>query len=225
MSSSPFYKNSGKISLASHVSMHFRKTMFNKFMQIMQPQPHYKVLDIGVTSDNTYQESNYFEKMYPYTSQIICIGTENGRHLEKLYPGLKFQKVKTGQPYRFKDKEFDIAFSNAVLEHVGNTEEQTSFVREIARVSKTFFITTPNRWFPVEFHTVIPFLHFLPKNTYRKILSMLGESYWSKEENLNILSKRELRNLFPKDAKVVIDSVRLLGFSTNLIIHGNSCVF
>ena len=170
MNISPYYKNTGKISFASKISMHFRKIMFDKFMEILKPLPHHKILDIGVTNDDTYQESNYFEKLYPYTSQIVSIGTEDGSHLEKKYPGLQFQKVKPGQPFPFQDKEFDIAFSNATLEHVGNAEAQTNFVREVARVSKTFFITTPNRWFPVEFHTAIPFLHFLPKKLIKGLL-------------------------------------------------------
>lgn len=219
MNSSPYYKDTGKISLASKISMHFRKNMFRKFMEVMQPQPNYKVLDIGVTNDDTYQESNYFEKMYPYPSQLMCVGTENGSHLTEKYPGLQFQMITPGHPLPFKDKEFDIAFSNAVIEHVGNAASQASFVREMARVSKTFFITTPNRWFPVEFHTAIPFLHFLPKKTYRSILSMMGESYWSKEENLNLLSKKELWALFNDIPDVAMDSVKLLWASTNLIAY------
>ena len=89
-------------------------------------------------------------------------------------------------------------------------------------VSNQFFITTPNRWFPVEFHTALPLLHWLPKRLHRKIIFDLGEKYWSKEENLNILSKREFRSLFPSNAQVVVDSVNLLGYPTNLIVYGNS---
>lgn len=221
MSESPYYKDTGKIPLASQISMRFRKNMFHKFMDILEPQPDYKVIDIGVTSDESYQESNYFEKMYPYKDQIVCVGTEDGGHLEEKYPGVQFQKVIPGQPFPFKDKEFDIAFSNAVIEHVGNTKAQTNFVLEMARVSKAFFLTTPNRWFPVEFHTAIPLLHFFPKKTYRKVLSIMGESYWSKEENLNLLSRKDLRALFSDNPGVVIDNVKLFGIATNLIAFKN----
>jgi hypothetical protein len=90
------------------------------------------------------------------------------------------------------------------------------------RVSQSFFITTPNRWFPVELHTAWPFLHFLPKKVYRKVLAALGEAYWSKEENLNLLGKKELKTLFPKKVHLTIASTRLLGLSTNLIVYGKS---
>lgn len=219
MNSSPFYKNTGKIFLASNISFQFRKKMFHKFMDAMQPQPHHLILDIGVTSDDTFQESNYFEKMYPYKNKVICVGTENGKHLETKYPGLRFQKVVPGQPLPFANKTFDIAFSNAVLEHVGNTTAQVNFIQEMVRVSNSFFITTPNRWFPVELHTAIPLLHFLPKNIYRKILSIMGETYWSKEENLNLLSRGELQLLFKDTPDVVIGSIKMLWLSTNLIAY------
>ena len=221
MADSPFYKDTGKFGLASQISMLFRNKMFGKFMAVMDPNSNHKVLDIGVTSDDKYQESNYFEKMYPYKEKIVCVGTENGNHLEKKYPGLKFIKVTSGKPLPFKDKEFDIAFSNAVVEHVGNTEEQRAFVKEMLRVSKTFFLTTPNRWFPVEFHTALPLLHFLPNNIYRKALTAIGETYWSQEGNLNLLSKNELHSLFPDEFRVRLDSVKLLGMSTNLIAYCN----
>jgi SAM-dependent methyltransferase len=219
MSDSPFYKDTGKIGLASQISMQFREKMFRKFMSVMGPDASLKVLDVGVTSDDKYQESNYFEKLYPYKEKIVCVGTEDGTHLESKYPGLKFIKVISGEPLPFGDNEFDIAFSNAVIEHVGNTDSQRAFVKEILRASKSFFLTTPNRWFPVEFHTALPLLHFLPKKLYRRVLDAFGESYWSKEENLNLLSRNELRALFPEKTTVKMDGINMFGITTNLIAY------
>ena len=222
MNNSPYYKDTGKIALASQLSVRFREKMFAMFMTCMKPDSGYSILDIGVTNDVRYQESNYFERLYPHKDRIVCVGTEDGSHLETKYPGIKFTQIIPQKPLPFKDKEFDVAFSNAVIEHVGNSDNQRAFVNEMLRVSQAFFLTTPNRWFPVELHTAMPFLHFLPKKTYRKILAALGETYWSKEENLNLLSKKELRALFPREVNVVIDSVQLLGISTNLVAYSIS---
>ena len=222
MNTSDLYKNTGKIALASKLSLQTRKKMYSMFNEVIKPAPSHKVLDIGVTSDDQYPESNYFEKMYPYKDNIVCVGTEDGSFLEEKYPGIRYIKVYAGDPLPFVDKEFDIAFSNAVIEHVGGLREQAAFVREIIRVSKSFFITTPNRWFPVEFHTAIPLLHWLPKPLHRRILQSIGELYWSKEENLNILSMKEFSSLFPGEVRIVRNSVSLFGFPTNLIIYGTS---
>ncbi len=62
----------------------------------------------------------------------------------------------------FADGEFDVVFSNAVIEHVGGREQQRRFVEEALRVARRAFITTPNRWFPVEVHTLLPLVHWLP---------------------------------------------------------------
>ena len=90
------------------------------------------------------------------------MGTEDGSHLEERYPGLSYKQVQPGDPLPFRDAEFDVVFSNAVLEHVGSRSAQAAFVRELCRVGKAFFITTPNRWFPIEHHTGLPMLHYLP---------------------------------------------------------------
>jgi SAM-dependent methyltransferase len=222
MNNSPYYKDTGKIPFTSKISFLLRKRMFAKFMNSMKPAVDHKILDIGVTCDDQYQESNYFEKFYPYKDRIVCIGTEDGGYLESKYPGIKFIHITPHELLPFKDNQFDIVFSNAVLEHVGNKEDQKKFIVELLRVSRSFFLTTPNRWFPVEFHTAIPLLHYLPKKIYRKTLSAVGETYWSNEKNLNLLSRKELKNLFPNDVQVTIDGARFWGMTTNLIAYGVS---
>jgi hypothetical protein len=221
MTNSLYYKNTGKIALASKISVQVRARMFAKFMATMQPDAEHRVLDIGVTSDNRNQEANYFERLYPHKEKIVCVGTEDNIYLEAEYPGLRFIKIAPHKPLPFDDNEFDIAFSNAVIEHVGSRESQNAFIKEMVRVSRSFFLTTPNRWFPVEFHTAIPFLHYLPPTIYRKILSMFGETFWSKEDNLNLISKNELNTLFLGTDGVRMDSVKLFGLPTNLIAYRN----
>lgn len=222
MNNSLYYKDISKFTLASRISGRLRKRMFAKFMENMRPDGESPVLDIGVTSDEKNPESNYFEGLYPYKDKIVCVGTEDGSYLETKYPGIKFMQIKPHEPLPFDDGQFDIAFSNAVIEHVGSRESQAAFILETMRVSKSFFLTTPNRWFPVEVHTAIPFLHFLPKKVYRDLLSIMGETYWSKEENLNLLSRKGLISLFPDRTNVKIDNVRIGWMSSNLIAYGPS---
>ena len=220
---SPYYKNSAdKIPLTSKISYSARKKMFDIFAVKMDFDQNSSVLDVGVTSDAQFNESNYFEQFYPYKDKIVCVGTEDGSHLEKKYPGLKFSSVRPGERLPFLNQSFDIVFSNAVIEHVGNKQNQQFFIGELLRVSKHFFITTPNRWFPVELHTSLPLLHWLPKEAYRKLLSRLGLNYWAKEENLNLLDKRGFFEVFPQNTTVEITSIRTFGLRSNLIAHGKS---
>ena len=196
--------------------------MFLLFTEAMRPQPGTKVLDVGVTNDDTFRESNYFEQMYPYPQNLTCVGTEDGSHLAQRYPGLSYTQVRPGDPLPFRDAEFDIVFSNAVLEHVGSRRAQAAFIRELCRVARHFFMTTPNRWFPIEHHTGLPLLHYLPASVFRGILIRTRYRHWADESNLNILTARELSALFPSDATVEVRSVRVMGLPSNLVAFGST---
>lgn len=69
----------------------------------------------------------------------------------------------------FPDKYFDIVFSNSVIEHVGNLDRQKQMAKEVIRVGKSYFIQTPNYWFPLELHSLVPGFHFYPL-WFRRIL-------------------------------------------------------
>lgn len=133
---------------ASRISFYVRLKIFSSFMNVMKPDIHTSILDIGVTPDQRLPESNFFESLYPYKDRIVATSIENASFLEEEYPGVTFiQTEKDRLP--FKDQSFDIVFCSAVLEHVGDRGRQSRFVRELLRVSRKFFIITPNRQFPV----------------------------------------------------------------------------
>ena len=82
------------------------------------------------------------------------------------------------------------------------------------------FVTTPNRWFPVEFHTLLPLLHWLPVHLYRKILDGVGMSFFAQEKNLNLLSRSSFVRV-AEEALIEqfrIESVSFLGLPTNLLL-------
>jgi len=217
---SAFYQHSGAVPFASRLSFRVRRRMFDLFMRRFRPVADTRILDVGVTSDTSFVESNYFEKFYPYPHRITCVGTEDGTHLMTEYPGLRYLRVEPGQPLPFADRDFDIVFSNAVIEHTGSRASQAAFAREICRVGKAFFITTPNRWFPVEHHTGLPVLHYLPAGWFRALLRHTRYAYWSNPDHLNILTSREFRRLFPAESNVEITAVRLAGIASNLVAMG-----
>ena len=115
----------------------------------------------------------------------------------------------------FGDHEFDVAFSNSVIEHVP-PQLQARFADEVARVSKRYFVQTPNRYFPIEPHYQLPLFQFLPKGA-RKALNKRFALGWQAKgqwEEINLLSARDLRRLFP-DA--TIHRERMLGLTKSII--------
>ena len=116
----------------------------------------------------------------------------------------------------------DLVISSAVIEHVGSSENQLKMIKNIIKLTKkTFIITTPNRNYPIDFHTKIPFIHWLPKNIHRQILKLIGLKFFSKEENLNLLNKNNLKNfLNDKNIDYEIVEIKFLGFTSNFIVIG-----
>jgi SAM-dependent methyltransferase len=217
-----YYRHSQYVPFASRLSFHVRQRIFRRFMTAFAPSAATSILDVGVTSDTQQRESNYFERFYPYPAQVTAVGTEDGSHLTEQYRGLRYQSVEPGSSLPFSTNQFDIVFSNAVLEHTGCRSSQAAFLNEVCRVGRRFFITTPNRWFPIEHHTGLPFLHFLPSAVYRTILAKTSYRYWAEEAHLSILSGEALRRMLPTRARGQVETVRLFGLSSNLIAFGDS---
>lgn len=95
----------------------------------------------------------------------------------------------------FPDNSFDYVFSNAVIEHVGGRDGARKMLAESARVAKVgAFHTTPNRWFPIETHTQLPFLHWLPREWQPAAFAHAGKPHW-KLENYWLFGRRELAAL------------------------------
>lgn len=108
---------------------------------------------------------------------------------------------------QFADNEFDIVFSNSVIEHVGSYDDQRQMAQEVRRVGKKYFVQTPNFYFPIEPHFMYPCFQFLPLPLKVWILTNIGRRHRKVEtkekarriiDSIQLLNKREFRELFPQ---------------------------
>jgi len=179
-------------SLAYRISGFNRKRKWDLFWEVVRPDPADKVLDAGLSDEEYSASDNYLEKHYPYRSQVTALGIDMAQKFRERYPEVRTVQYPGGR-FPFGDKEFDICWSNAVLEHVGGREKQVLFLKEIDRVARTSFITTPNRHFPFEIHTRTPFLHLLfSKRAFDRYLSLTRRS-WATGDYMNLLTKQEVK--------------------------------
>jgi len=184
-------------SFAVKLARHQRRRMYQRFIDefIELQQTGARILDVGVTSDQSYVSSNYLEAWYPWKEKIVAAGVDDASFLETVYPGVKFVKA-NGLNLPFGDGAFDVVHSSAVLEHVGNSEKQARLIKECIRVARRGgFLTTPNRWFPIEFHTILPMVHWLPKPMFRYLMRKTGRGFFADENNLNLMTAGELRSI------------------------------
>jgi hypothetical protein len=209
-------------SLAVRVATRVRAKLYRDFIDECSVSSDNTILDVGVTSDQSYSSSNYLETLHPQKDKITACGLDDATFLERLYPGLRFV-FGNGLELPFEDGSFDFVHSSAVLEHVGSFANQNRFVNECARVArKGFFLTTPNRWFPIEFHTQLPVVHWLPKQQARKVFKAIGLEFFADEANLNLMSRKELKFIGQRIAGYRVDVLhgKLLGWPSNLLLVG-----
>lgn len=212
-------------SLPVKVAAYQRQRMYERFLQECKVEPSDTILDVGVTSDRTYSSSNYLEAWYPHKSKITAAGIDDASFLEEVYPGMRFVQA-DGLNLPFADGSFDVVHSSAVIEHVGSFQNQVRLIAECARVSrKAIFITTPNRWFPIEFHTVLPLVHWLPKSTFRSLMRLSGREFFADERNLNLMTPNDLRSAAKSSStsaggSFVVKTQSLAGWPSNLLLIG-----
>ena len=176
------------------------------------------VLDIGTTSDDQNPNSNLIVKNLKNIDKFYSISNQtiNSPFFEKTLKKSIVENLNEDEIEKFKS---DLVLSSATIEHVGSFENQRMMIKNMIKLSKEMLIiTTPNRFHPVEFHTKIPFIHWLPKKLHRKILKMLNLAFYSKEENLNLLSKKDFLELTKEEKiKYEFKFIKLLFFKSNLI--------
>ena len=192
-----------------------RRRRLETFMRLMAPVASDRILDVGITNQG-WRSSNFLEAQYPWPTQITAVAPADSPAFTAAFPDVRFVQA-DGRSLPFGDAEFDIGFSNAVIEHVGARDEQRRFVAEILRTCRRVFVCTPNRGFPIDPHTLLPFVHWLPRRWWYAILRWTGNGHWARESMLNPLSARDLGGLFPPGTKVRIERQRMLGLTSVLI--------
>ena len=215
-----YYEHSGKVPFARRLSALARHRMFELFMQTMKPSPTDRVLDLG-TTDNIGIDSNMLVQLYPHRQNLTCASLTDGKAILAAYPGVNHSPIEIGKPLPFGNNEFDIIHSNAVLEHAGSRENQRKFIAEMCRVAPRRFLAVPNRRFPVEHHTGLPLIHYLPPALFRKLLRGSRYDVWSHEENLNYISAKEITALWPqgKSPTITYSGVGLGPWKSNLVAY------
>lgn len=198
------------------------------FFSKIKPDEKTRIIDIGAQVGVCNADTTQLIDIYPWKENITAINIfpKHIEHIKRKYPQVK-AKVADALNLPFPDKYFDVAYSNAVIEHVGGREEQKKFASEVRRVAKRYFISTPNRWYPFEFHLRLPFVTLLPGDLYLKAGSIVRFNHmqqkymWFTGEvtGLELLSEKRLLQYFP-DALMIKSKITFM--SETLIAVGLS---
>ena len=127
---------------------------------------------------------------------------------------------------QFQNQQFDIVFSNSVIEHVGDWARQQAFAQEVRRVGRCYFVQTPNHYFPIEPHFFFPGFQFLPVRARVWLVQHFALGWFPRlpneaaarreVEQIQLLSTAKVRNLFPE---AQIHAERFMGMTVGIVAY------
>ena len=185
----------------------WRQRRYRLFLELCRVGPDEPILDVGAGSGGALERFNT-------TNPIVALDLNPLASEWLAAPNVKVQ-IGDGTKLQFRDGEFGAVFSSSVIEHVPK-ELRPDFAAEIRRVGKRYFVQTPNRYFPIEPHYQFPFFQFLPRRAQRALNNRfsLGWQQKGEWEEINLLTARDLRQLFPE---AEIHRERVFGLTKSLM--------
>ena len=188
----------------------WREKRMQKFENIIDPQPLDRILDVGG---------------YPHTwnarpqksKSIECMNIQLVPYDPSDFPNHQILTIEgNGCDLQYEDQSYEIAFSNSVIEHVGEWEQQIDFAKEIRRVGKRIWVQTPALECPIEPHYLAPFVHWFPVPLRRKVLRWSSPWGWMQKPTqveidqsikfTKLWSKSQFKELFP-DCEIITERI------------------
>lgn len=170
-----------------------RKRRMALFVKLMKPMPAMKILDLGgqpAIWDFINTPLNITCLNLPSIATV-----EHTTHHQITY----VEGDACSMPhYAFGD--FDLVFSNSVIEHVGCHEKRLQFANEVLRLSSKYWIQTPSKYYPIEAHCGMPLWWFYPQSLRSYFISKWKKKLpdWTEMvETTTFVSSSELQNIFP----------------------------
>lgn len=187
--------------IAEPLARRARERRHELYRGVMAPKPGARILDVGCGTEGLAG----FER----NADVTGLDAVD----RPAYPGRRFVRG-DARALPFEPGEFDVAYSNSLVEHL-HPADRPRFAAEIRRVAGRYWVQTPNRYFPIEPHVLLPGYQFLPEGAQRRIwrIGMPRGPY----EQIELLNAAELRRLFP-DAMILRE--RFAGLTKSLIAAG-----
>ncbi len=210
------------------LAVRFRRRRFAFFKALISalPRPH-RILDVGGTQQ-------YWEHMQFADEDGVHITILNldpvQLGLQRALPGRTRFEHFVGDARnmpQFRDGEFDVVFSNSVIEHVGSFDDQKRMVEELCRVGRRYVVQTPNYYFPVEPHFHVLGFQFMPEWARVFLLQNFALGWSGKATNrteartivrsVRLLTRRELGRLCPGAS---LHEEKVLGLVKSFMAYG-----
>ncbi len=183
----------------------FRKKRMKLFVEFCDKLgKNLKIADVGGTFYHWKSSGEFLKNI-----ELTMINVEEEK--DELPENVRFIKADARSLGFISDREFDVAYSNSVIEHFSSFEEQFEVASNIRRIAEHYFVQTPNYYFPVEPHFLFPFFQMLPEGLKKTLVRNFSLGWFEKQpddksaaelvKSVRLLKRNELIKLFP-DAEI-----------------------
>jgi len=197
----------------------FRAKRFDFFLKKIQKlDKPLQILDLG--GKVNFWENRGLAGNNDYQITLLNIEIEKSE-----YSNIKSNIGSATDLSEFKDQSIDLVHSNSVIEHLHNFKNQKKMAQEAIRVGKKHIIQTPNKYFFIEPHYLLPFFGYLPKSVKYWILTKTKLSRlkkWDEKfakqyiQEIRLISEKEMKILFP-NSKIYFE--KFLGMNKSFTTH------
>jgi len=201
-------------------SLRARERRARLFRSLFQLTKESRILDLGSERGDHIHSVLVGTPVLPenvYIADIDEVLINQGKEYYGFQPVLIPQRGRLP----FDDDFFDVVYCSSVIEHVTVDKKdvwmirsgkkfrevartrQKEFAAEIMRLGKGYFVQTPYRFFPIESHSWLPFLGYLPRRLLMLKLRLINR-FWVKRTNPDwyLLTSDDMKELFP-DARIL----------------------
>jgi Methyltransferase domain len=209
--------NNSEQSLATRM----RRARFARFLSLLgKLEGHVNILDIGGTQE-------FWTLMTGGDPGNVRVTLLNIVHQPVTSPQFVSAVGDARSMPQFSNEEFDVVFSNSVIEHVGSYAEQRRMASEVMRVGKRYWVQTPNKRFPLEPHFLFPWFQYLPGAVRAQMVHRFDLGWYKRIPDVNaaraevdsiqLLTRRRFAALFPG---ALIHTERFAGIAKSFVAYG-----
>jgi SAM-dependent methyltransferase len=191
-----------------HAARFFRAYFQNKRLarmrEIIPLEDCQSILDVGGTPE-------IWDKL-----KLSCPITLVNSDPQELRSSAQYSAVVgDGRSLTFPSNSFALAFSNSVIEHVGDRADMERFAAELRRVGRSYYCQTPNKYFPIEPHLGTAFVHWVPRLLHVyfvvRFMTLWGilcrpsrQTAACSIAEINLLTRKDVEHFFP-DARIITE--------------------
>jgi hypothetical protein len=203
------------------LSNRMRARRFERFERLCDSLPRpLRIIDIGGT--------NAFWKQRGWVNrEDVQITTINISAEPQIFSNVSPHVGDARNLTEYDDGDFDVVFSNSVIEHLFTLEDQHAMAKEVARVGRAYWVQTPNYWFPVEPHFHVPGWQWMPVGMRVALIQRFrcgwrgpcpdADKARQAVEEVRLLTRQELQALFPA---AVVWGERVMGLVKSWVAYG-----